>query len=477
MADAAVIPGDPFLQELIESRAEVQRNLRVRAGVVRATLGVFDWTQIIGVGLFSLALYPVRLAVSGGVSRTVGLGIVTTILARMIRRTLRPASGSLLTGAPSVVVRMLHAAAAIATAFAVIAACRFLSEVASLAPAPLLAWAVVSSAVAALTQLAARPEALIAVVGEMSAASKLACKLEELDKRYRVQVAAVIDANCRKEMDRLDRLIAAGSHCTVVIAAGSGRELHEALCNRLADTTARVMLAFSDEAFPASPFAAAGVRSASALPLAELLPSPISGWRRTAKRSFDVAVVILMMPFLAVVMLAIALAIRLDSPGAVLFRQWRFGQGSKPVLIYKFRTMHMRLGDATGAARTLARDPRVTRVGRVLRRLSIDELPQVLNVLRGEMSLVGPRPHPTHMKVEDAYYHHAFQSYRIRHRMLPGITGWAQINGSRGEVDTFEKAQRRVDLDLWYIANWSLARDFWIILRTLFGGFVTLKAV
>ena len=476
MPDAVAVPSDPFLQELIESRAESQRNRRIRVGVVRTAFGVFDWTQIVSVGLFSLTLYPERLAVQGGVSRTIGLGIVATVLARMIRRTLRPASGSLLTGAPSVTARMSHAATSVAMAFTVIAACRFLSEVASPAPAPLLAWAVVSSAVAAFIQLAAKPEAWIAVVGERDAASKLACRFKELDKRDRVQVAAVIDSNCREEMDRLDRLIAASSHCTVVIAAGSGRELHEALCNRLADTAARVMLAFSDEAFPASPFAAAGVRSASALPLMELLPSPISGWNRTVKRSFDVAVITLVMPFLAVFMLAIALAIRLDSPGAVLFRQWRFGQSSRPVLIYKFRTMHIKLGDTTGAARTLARDPRVTRVGRVLRRLSIDELPQVLNVLRGEMSLVGPRPHPIHMKVENTYYHRAFQSYRVRHRMLPGITGWAQINGSRGEVDTFEKAKRRVDLDLWYIANWSLTLDLWIILRTAFGGFATLKA-
>lgn len=133
-------------------------------------------------------------------------------------------------------------------------------------------------------------------------------------------------------------------------------------------------------------------------------------------------------------------------------------------------------GDTTGAARTLARDPRVTRVGRILRRLSFDELPQLLAVLRGEMSLVGPRPHATHMMVEGAYYFDAVDFYRARHRMLPGITAWAQVNGSRGEVDTVEKARRRVELDLWYVANWSPALDLWIILRTVFGAFVTLKA-
>ena len=135
-------------------------------------------------------------------------------------------------------------------------------------------------------------------------------------------------------------------------------------------------------------------------------------------------------------------------------------------MIYKFRTMRTDMGDPTGAVRTLARDSRVTSVGRVLRRLSLDELPQFINVARGEMSLVGPRPHPTHMKVEGNYYFEAVVAYRARHRVLPGITGWAQINGSRGEIDTLEKARRRIELDLWYIANWSPVLDLWIILRT-----------
>ncbi|MDT8263354.1 sugar transferase, partial [Roseomonas sp. DSM 102946] len=190
----------------------------------------------------------------------------------------------------------------------------------------------------------------------------------------------------------------------------------------------------------------------------------------------DIALVMASLPLIAPVLIMAAIAIKLDSPGPVFFRQWRFGLGTQPVQILKFRSMYTDRGDTTGEARTTARDSRVTRVGRILRRTSIDELPQLLNVLRGDMSLVGPRPHATHMKVEGNYYFEAVEHYRLRHRVKPGLTGWAQVNGSRGEVDTLDKAYRRVDLDLWYINNWSITLDLKIIFKTVFGGFATLKA-
>jgi lipopolysaccharide/colanic/teichoic acid biosynthesis glycosyltransferase len=138
--------------------------------------------------------------------------------------------------------------------------------------------------------------------------------------------------------------------------------------------------------------------------------------------------------------------------------------------------MYADRGDPSGEQRTIARDPRVTRIGRFLRRTSIDEMPQLINVLRGEMSLVGPRPHATHMRVDGLYYHDAVAGYRFRHRVKPGLTGWAQVNGWRGEVDTMEKAHRRLELDLWYIQRCSLALDTWIVLRTAFGGFASPRA-
>jgi exopolysaccharide biosynthesis polyprenyl glycosylphosphotransferase len=205
--------------------------------------------------------------------------------------------------------------------------------------------------------------------------------------------------------------------------------------------------------------------------LVDLVVRPQAGWRAAAKRASDVTGAFIALLLLAPVMLAAALAIRVETPGPVLFRQWRFGAGSRPIQVLKFRTMRADLCDVTGAARTTRQDHRVTRVGRFLRRTSIDELPQLLNVLRGDMSLVGPRPHPLHMRVGSVYYFEAVEWYRARHRVRPGITGWAQVNGSRGEVDTLEKARRRVELDLWYLANWSLSLDLLVILRTVFGGF------
>lgn len=167
------------------------------------------------------------------------------------------------------------------------------------------------------------------------------------------------------------------------------------------------------------------------------------------KRLIDVSIVVTALPMLPPLLLLVALAIRIESRGPTLLRQWRFGLGSKPTQIFKFRTMYHDRGDSTGEARTVAYDPRVTMVGRLLRRPGIDELPQLLNVLRGEMSLVGPRPHATHMKVDGNHYFQAVQSYRFRHRVKPGITGWAQITGSRGEVDTIDKALDRVEKDGW----------------------------
>ena len=179
---------------------------------------------------------------------------------------------------------------------------------------------------------------------------------------------------------------------------------------------------------------------------------------------------------LAPVLLTIALAIRITSPGPAIFRQWRFGACSRPFQVYKFRTMRFDVSDATGAARTQKFDPRVTRLGRILRRTSIDELPQLINVLRWEMSLVGPRAQALYMEVDGQFMFDALGDYPARHRVLPGITGWAQVNGSRGEVDTLEKAERRTQLDLWYIKNWSLLLDIKIIIKTVLYEFATFDA-
>ena len=166
-------------------------------------------------------------------------------------------------------------------------------------------------------------------------------------------------------------------------------------------------------------------------------------------------------------MLLIALAIKLDSPGPVLFRQKRRGAKDRPFDLLKFRSMYVDQSDPLGRQLTRAGDPRVTRVGRFLRRTSLDELPQLINVLRGEMSLVGPRPHPLSAKAGGIPYRETVENYLVRQRVKPGITGWAQVNGWRGPTDTVEQLRQRVAHDLYYVENWSLNLDLIILLRTV----------
>jgi Undecaprenyl-phosphate glucose phosphotransferase len=167
-------------------------------------------------------------------------------------------------------------------------------------------------------------------------------------------------------------------------------------------------------------------------------------------------------------MLIIPVAIKLDSRGPVFFRQKRLGANNRPFDLLKFRSMYVGAADPLGHRLTRAGDPRITRVGRTLRRTSLDELPQLINVLRGDMSLVGPRPHPLAAKAGGIPYFQAVDDYSIRQRVKPGITGWAQVNGWRGETARIEQLKGRVECDLYYIDNWSLTFDLLILGRTLF---------
>jgi Undecaprenyl-phosphate glucose phosphotransferase len=174
---------------------------------------------------------------------------------------------------------------------------------------------------------------------------------------------------------------------------------------------------------------------------------------------------------IAPVLLAIAIAIKLDSAGPVFFRQKRYGYNNRLIEVWKFRSMYTDMTDANAEQLTRRNDPRITRLGAFLRRTSLDELPQFLNVLRGEMSIVGPRPHALAAKAGNILYQEAVKYYDARHRVKPGITGWAQVNGWRGETDTVEQIVKRVEYDLYYIEHWSILLDLRIILRTILGGF------
>lgn len=204
------------------------------------------------------------------------------------------------------------------------------------------------------------------------------------------------------------------------------------------------------------------------LPVYRVWQQPVRDLAGVAKAVQDRLLALIGLIILSPLLLITALAIKLESRGPLFFRQRRFGFNNSVINVLKFRSMYVDQADVTGAARTVRDDPRVTRVGRIIRRFSIDELPQLWNVLRGEMSLVGPRPHATAMRVGDRYYFDAVSEYRARHRVKPGITGLAQVRGYRGEIATVEQAKRRVEYDTYYIDHWSPLLDARIILETVF---------
>ncbi len=205
------------------------------------------------------------------------------------------------------------------------------------------------------------------------------------------------------------------------------------------------------------------------VPVLDVFDKPIADWDVVLKSIFDRLVGALALVFLSPLLAATALAVKLDSPGPVFFKQKRYGFNNELIEIYKFRSMYVDALDATADRLVTKGDPRVTRVGRFIRKTSLDELPQLFNVvLKGNLSLVGPRPHAVHAKAADRQYDDVVDGYFARHRVRPGITGWAQINGWRGETDTPLKIQRRVEHDLTYIENWSLFFDMYILLVTPF---------
>lgn len=198
-----------------------------------------------------------------------------------------------------------------------------------------------------------------------------------------------------------------------------------------------------------------------------LMLPPFSAAGGALKRGIDLAASCVLLVPLVPLFAVVALLIRLDSPGPVFFRQPRSGQYGRSFRIFKFRTLHVAQADAAAETLVTRGDSRVTRVGRVLRKYSIDELPQILNVILNDMSLVGPRPHAPRAKANGRIYAELLPDYMLRYRVKPGMTGWAQVNGWRGNTDTEEQLRRRVEFDFDYIGRWSLRRDLAILVRTV----------
>jgi putative colanic acid biosynthesis UDP-glucose lipid carrier transferase len=231
------------------------------------------------------------------------------------------------------------------------------------------------------------------------------------------------------------------------------------LLNGLGDTTASIYFAPDMTMFD---LIQARVAEVDGLPVLAVCESPFHGVQGALKRLIDVTVAGVGLLVLAPLLLVVAAAIRIESPGPVIFRQRRYGLDGREIVVWKFRSMRVTEDGATTYRQVEREDPRVTRVGRVIRATSIDELPQLVNVLQGRMSLVGPRPHAVAVNER---YRKLISGYMVRHKVRPGITGWAQVNGHRGG-DDIESMRRRIEHDLDYLRNWSLQLDFTILART-----------
>jgi polysaccharide biosynthesis protein PslA len=204
------------------------------------------------------------------------------------------------------------------------------------------------------------------------------------------------------------------------------------------------------------------------IPTLEILNKPLSDWDYLIKLAEDRLLGLIFCLLLTPVYLIIGMLIKMDSPGPILFKQKRYGYNNRLIEVYKFRSMYVNQADMHAKTLVTRNDPRVTKLGAFLRRTSLDEIPQFYNVLIGEMSIVGPRPHALSASAAGKLYEVAVAGYAERHKVKPGVTGWAQVNGWRGETDTEEKILKRVEFDIDYIKNWSLFLDLFIIFRTVF---------
>lgn len=199
------------------------------------------------------------------------------------------------------------------------------------------------------------------------------------------------------------------------------------------------------------------------VPVVAICESPFSGVDTVVKNTSDFVLALLILILLSPLMLIIALAVKFTSPGPAIFKQRRYGLNGEEIIVYKFRSMRVS-EDGLQITQAQKNDPRITRIGAFLRRTSLDELPQFINVLQGRMSIVGPRPHAV---AHNELYRKLIKGYMLRHKVKPGITGWAQVNGLRGETEVLEKMQARIEYDLEYMQNWSIWLDLWIIMRTI----------
>ncbi|MBI5482165.1 MAG: undecaprenyl-phosphate glucose phosphotransferase [Deltaproteobacteria bacterium] len=279
-----------------------------------------------------------------------------------------------------------------------------------------------------------------------------------------------IDGEPVEVVGNLDEMVRRARAGEIDMVCLAGQPLAErrarAVIEALADTTASVCIVPDIFCFD---LLQARLVSIGGTPTISVFENPFDGVEGWVKRLEDVVLAVMILAVTAVPMALIALCVKLSSRGPIIFKQRRYGLDGKEIVVWKFRTMRVCEDGHSAANQARKDDPRVTPLGRFLRRTSLDELPQFFNVLTGTMSVVGPRPHPVALNES---YRGLIHGYMLRHKVKPGITGWAQINGYRGETECLEKMEKRINCDLWYIRNWSLWLDLRIVAASVVKGFV-----
>jgi Undecaprenyl-phosphate glucose phosphotransferase len=309
----------------------------------------------------------------------------------------------------------------------------------------------------------------VAIVGTNEVAGQLAVELpEHFPEAYLVGLfdegpSRMLETPRVHAIETLEELASAGRVDEIIITASAGDRMVE-LCRRFHPfpVALRVLAPKGFEYFRVLENCRYGEISTFLI-----IRKPLNEAAAIVKWLEDKLIALFCLFVALPLMLSIALAIKLDSHGPVLFRQQRLGAKNRPFNLLKFRSMYADQADPLGRRLTGAGDPRVTRLGKLLRRTSLDELPQLINVLRGDMSLVGPRPHAVAAQAGGLPYVEAVDDYPLRHRVKPGMTGWAQVNGWRGETTRIEQLKGRVECDLYYVENWSLGLDLLILGRTV----------
>ncbi len=339
---------------------------------------------------------------------------------------------------------------------------------------PLLQWAAVALGRSVLRRRAARPSLRqsAVVVGAGPLGAKVARALQDnrdeghdflgwFDDRSDDRIDASASAGLLGTLDDVAPAILARGIKEVYITLPLGSQPRIlGLLERLQGTTASIF--FVPDVFGIS-IIQGRLQDMHGVPVVGICETPFTGTNELAKRASDLVLASIILVLIAPLMLAIAVGVRLSSPGPVLFRQRRNGLDGDEIAVYKFRSMRTQ-DNGPVVVQATRNDARITPFGAFLRRTSLDELPQFLNVLQGRMSIVGPRPHAV---AHNRMYQELIRAYVVRHKVRPGITGWAQVNGLRGETETVEKMQARVEFDLEYLRNWSLALDLLIIVRTV----------